>query len=416
MKHYFHNWCKILALCVLLHNQASPSAQTQLQHSVWDELRQQFSLNHELQQPTVQKQIRWLVNHPRYLQKLTQSEPYIYHIISAIKQRHMPGEIALIPMVESAYNPFAYSVAGAAGLWQLMPGTGNDLGLQQDWWYDGRRSIPSSTDAALTYLSYLYQHFNGQWILAFAAYDAGENAVTRIIKRQQHSNFWTLPLPSETQAYVPRILALAEIIQNPERYHIQLPYIPLIPYFEEVEIGSQLDLSRAAKLAEMSYQDLIKLNPGYNRWRTGPYHPYKLLIPVNHVMRFHRNLALLPNQRSVDWSQRQIHASSHLSVLAGRYHATIQLIKMLNQLNNRRIHKGEYVLIPKNTQRHVELKLAHFKQPRFYKTIYIVTRDDSLSSLEKKFHVSSQQIQDWNRLNRHASLHTGQSVIIWKRA
>ena len=128
--------------------------------SVWDELRQQFVLDHALTQPAVQTQLRWLVNHPNYLQKLTQSEPYIYHIVTEIKKRHMPGEIALIPMVESAYDPFAYSGAGAAGLWQLMPGTGTDLGLKQDWWYDARRSIPSSTNAALNYLLYLLYQTN----------------------------------------------------------------------------------------------------------------------------------------------------------------------------------------------------------------------------------------------------------------
>ena len=151
--------------------------------NVWDVLRQQFSLNHEVTQPEVQNQIRWLVAHPSYIQKLArQSEPYIYHIVTEIKKRKLPGELALIPMIESSYDPFAYSGAGAAGLWQLMPGTGTDLGLKQDWWYDGRRSIGPSTNAALTYLAYLHNFFNGDWVLAFAAYDSGEGTMARIIK------------------------------------------------------------------------------------------------------------------------------------------------------------------------------------------------------------------------------------------
>ena len=137
--------------------------------NVWDVLRSQFALNHEVTQPEVQTQLRWLVAHPSYLQKLARSEPYIYHIVTEIKKRRMPGEIALLPMIESAYDPFAYSGAGAAGLWQLMPGTGNNLGLKQDWWFDGRRSIRPSTDAALNYLTYLNKYFNGNWILAIAA-------------------------------------------------------------------------------------------------------------------------------------------------------------------------------------------------------------------------------------------------------
>ena len=145
--------------------------------STWDVLRQQFSLNHQTTQPEVQTQIRWLIAHPSYLNKLAQSEPYMYHILTEIKKRHMPGEVALIPMIESSYDPFAYSGAGAAGLWQLMPGTGTDLGLKQDWWFDARRSIRPATDAALNYLLYLNKFFNGDWVLAFAAYDSGEGTM-----------------------------------------------------------------------------------------------------------------------------------------------------------------------------------------------------------------------------------------------
>nr|WP_232220587.1 transglycosylase SLT domain-containing protein [Legionella tunisiensis] len=268
--------------------------------NVWDVLRNQFALNHEVSQPEVQTQLRWLVSHPSYLQKLAQSEPYIYHIVTEIKKRRMPGEIALLPMIESAYDPFAYSGAGAAGLWQLMPGTGNNLGLKQDWWFDGRRSIRPSTDAALNYLTYLNKYFNGNWILAIAAYDSGEGTVSRAIKnsRQYSRNisFWTLPVPQETKAYVPRLLALAEIIKYPQRYRVTLPDIPHVPYFEEVNIGSQIDLNHAAKLAGISYKDLIKLNPGFNRWTTAPYKPFKLLIPADKVAHFNRNLANVPEE------------------------------------------------------------------------------------------------------------------------
>ena len=282
-----------LVFCSLSNYQ---TAYSQTTPSVWDVLRKQFALSHEVTQPEVQIQLRWLVSHPNYLRKLTQSEPYMYHIITEIKKRHMPGEIALIPMIESSYDPFAYSGAGAAGLWQLMPGTGTDLGLKQDWWFDGRRSIGPATDAALNYLLYLHKFFNGNWILAFAAYDSGEGTMARIIKNSGQSgnniHFWSLPVPTETKAYIPRLLALAEIIQNPQRYHIELPDIPHAPYFEEVNIGSQIDLSHAAKLAGISYQDLIKLNPGFNRWATAPYRPYKLLIPASKVEDFSRNLAI----------------------------------------------------------------------------------------------------------------------------
>lgn len=214
---------------------------------VWDVLRSEFTLNHEVTRPEVQEQIRWLVAHPSYLHKVSrQSEPYIYHILAEIRKRKLPGELALLPMIESAYDPFAYSGAGAAGLWQLMPRTGSDLGLKQDWWFDGRRSIGPSTDAALNYLLYLNKYFSGHWVLAIAAYDSGEGTISRAIKAYSPPgravDFWTLPVPRETKVYVPRFLALAEIIKNPARYRVSLPNIPYLPYFAEVNIGSQIDL------------------------------------------------------------------------------------------------------------------------------------------------------------------------------
>ena len=394
--------------------------------NVWDVLRDQFVLNHEVTQPEVQNQLHWLITHPSYLHKLAQSEPYMYHIITQIKKRHLPGELALIPMIESSYDPFAYSGAGAAGLWQLMPGTGTDLGLKQDWWFDGRRSIGPSTDAALNYLEYLHNFFDGNWILAFAAYDSGEGTMARIIKNSHqtadHVHFWSLPVPTETKAYIPRLLALAEIIQHPNRYHIALPDIPHAPYFEEVNIGSQIDLNHAAKLAGISYRDLIKLNPGFNRWATAPYRPYKLLIPADKVVNFNRNLANLPEEQRVSWTRHQVSAGDNLQIIAQKYHTTVNLIKELNQLKSNSISKGQYVLIPsqqgsvsKHPKEIVESrKILHFQAPKQYKIIHIVERRDSYDSLQKKYGVELSQIKQWNKNTTTTHLRPGQSLIIWK--
>lgn len=394
--------------------------------NTWDVLREQFSLNHQATQPEVQSQIRWLVSHPSYLQKLAQSEPYMYHILTEIKKRHMPGEIALIPMIESAYDPFAYSGAGAAGLWQLMPGTGTDLGLKQDWWFDARRSIQPATDAALNYLLYLNKFFNGDWVLAFAAYDSGEGTMARIIKNSHQTgrniHFWSLPVPNETKAYIPRLLALAEIIQNPKRYKVDLPDIPHAPYFEEVNIGSQIDLSHAAKLAGISYKDLIKLNPGFNHWATAPYRPYKLLIPVDKVEHFNLNLAQFPEDQRVSWTRHQVSAGDNLQLIAKRYHTTSNLIKELNQLKSNSVKKGQYVLIPNTKNTAVVAKGPapkagpHFKQPSQYKTIHIVERSDSYPLLEKKYGVSALQIKLWNKLSSKQALKHGQQLVIWRHS
>lgn len=393
--------------------------------NTWDVLRQQFALNHEVTQPEVQSQLRWLIAHPSYLQKLAQSEPYMYHIITELKKRHMPGEIALIPMIESSYDPFAYSGAGAAGLWQLMPGTGTDLGLKQDWWFDGRRSIRPATDAALNYLVYLNKFFNGNWILAFAAYDSGEGTMARIIKNSGQTtkiHFWSLPVPNETKAYIPRLLALAEIIQNPGRYKVKLPDIPHAPYFEEVNIGTQIDLNHAAKLAGISYHDLIKLNPGYNRWATAPYRPYKLLIPASRVENFNRNLANFPEDQRVSWTRHQVSAGDNLNLIAQRYHTTINLIKELNQLKTNDIEKGQYVIIPssKNTavaaKVSVPVKRPHFTALKQYKIIHIVQKNESYAHIEKKYNISTKQIRSWNKLKTSKPLQRGQQLVIWRRS
>ncbi len=400
--------------------------------NVWDVLRSELSLNHEITQPDVQNQIRWITSHPSYIQNLAKkSEPYIYHIVTEIKKRGMPGELALIPMIESSYNPFAYSGKGAAGLWQLMPGTGTDLGLKQDWWFDGRRSIRPSTDAALNYFSYLHHFFNEDWLLAVAAYDAGEGALGRIIKNSQYTgrkiSFWLLDVPQETKAYIPRLLALAEVIQYPERYRVTLPDIPHLPYFEEVNIGSQIDLNHAAKLAGISYRDLIKLNPGYNRWATAPYRPYKLLIPTGRVEDFNRNLANVPIDARVSWTRHKVSAGDSLVLIAQKYHTTVNLIKELNQLKTTAVQDGQYVLIPSSNNATVvptkilpmqTVKLRpnqsqHFTAAKQYKVIHIVQRNESYEQIQKKYGVTINDIQAWNHLNTQTIL-PGQQLIIWK--
>lgn len=397
---------------------------------VWEVLRHELSMNHDTSRAEVQEQIRWLVAHPSYLHKVCrQSEPYIYHILGEIKKRKLPGELALLPMLESAYDPFAYSGVGAAGLWQLMPRTGSDLGLKQDWWFDGRRGIRSSTDAALNYLVYLNKFFNGNWILAIAAYDSGEGTIARAIKATQQSghtgNYWELPVPRETQIYVPRLLALAEIFKDPHRYKITLPEIPYLPYFEEVNIGSQIDLNHAAKMAGISYKELIKLNPGFNRWTTAPYKPFKLLIPTEKVHQFNLNLAHFPENKRVSWQTHQVKPGDSLDTIAIRYHTTVNLIKQLNQLTTNHIKPNQPLLIPstknapavaKKESAAATIPLEHQRATaRNHRIIHIVQENDTYQKLVTTYGVRSQDIQAWNKLASNQPLHTGQQLVIWKK-
>ncbi|CAM2995183.1 membrane-bound lytic murein transglycosylase D [Legionella steigerwaltii] len=419
---------KVFLFCLLIFFGITNGSLTHAAPDAWDVLRGEFALNHEASRAEVQEQIRWLIAHPGYLHKVCrQSEPYIYHIIDEVKKRRLPGELALLPMIESAFDPFAYSGAGAAGLWQLMPRTGAGLGLKQDWWFDARRSIRSSTDAALSYLIYLNKFFNGNWTLAIAAYDAGEGTIDRAIKATggRSVSFWELSLPKETQIYVPRLLALAEIIRDPGRYKLILPEIPYLPYFEEVSIGSPIDLNHAAKMAGISYKELIKLNPGFNRWTTDPHKPIKLLIPAEKVHQFNLNLANLPEEKRVSWEIHTVKPGDSLDNIAVRYHTTVNLIKQLNQLTTNQIRLNQSILIPstKNTPAVAKAEPAAATMPlehqiaalRNHRVIHIVQENDTYQKLVKTYGVSAQDIQTWNKLASNQPLSTGQQLVIWKK-
>lgn len=426
MKHNFR-----IACCCLFFFLSTPltleAAAYRATPTVWEVLRKQFMLDHNVNRPEVQAQLKWLIKHPDYLKRFAQSEPYMYHILAEIQKRNLPGEIALVPMIESAFDPFAYSGMGAAGLWQIMPETGTDLGLKRDWWVEPRRSIGPSTDAALKYYTYLNKFFNGNWLLAIAAYDSGEGNVARAVRRsgktRKNAHFWSLRLPQETKTYVPRLLALAEIIKHPHRYNIELPNVLYQPYFEEVEIGQQIDLSHAAKLANMSYQALIQLNPGYNRWATAPYAPHKILLPIQQTKQFMRSLSKLPENERQGWSRYKIRSGETLSELAQEYQTTPEMIKRFNHLKSDKLKKNQYVLIPNQNQILRKAKkataTATIPEPSIpekgtYKVIHIVQKRDSFEALEHKYGTPETAVRAWNHLGNEHPLHPGQELLIWK--
>ncbi|MBY0544799.1 MAG: transglycosylase SLT domain-containing protein [Gammaproteobacteria bacterium] len=285
------------------------SASPHIPTNMWTLIASNFSLSHYASAPDVEKQIKWFQANPKYFLKIAnQGQPYIYYIYQQVKKRNLPGELVLLPMIESAYDPFAYSWVGAAGLWQMMPATGANFGLKQDWWYDGRKDIISSTNAALDYLTYLQTFFNGDWPLAIAAYNSGEgtvqNAIDRNAKGGLDTHFESLRLPLETENYVPRLMALAAIINNPSKYGITLPPLYTGQYFSVLSLPHQIDLSVAAKMADIKLSTLYELNPGYSRWATDPKGPYRLLLPISATSQFEAAY-------SSEFSPRKLVASSH---------------------------------------------------------------------------------------------------------
>ena len=238
----------------------------------------------------------------------------------------MPAEIALLPIVESAYDPFAYSHGRAAGLWQFVPATGKRFGLKQDWWYDGRRDILDSTAAALDYLQYLHKRFKGDWLLALAAYNSGEGTVSKAQRKNRKKGkpvgFWDLALPGETRDYVPKLIALKQLVATPSVYGIKLEGVPNRPYFAVVETAAQIDLAVAADLAGLELDKLYRLNPGFNQWATSPDGPHRLLIPVDQADMFRQ--AVADNELDRWLHHLPVRAGDTVFVPAGMVHAILE--------------------------------------------------------------------------------------------
>lgn len=277
------------------------SARLRKQDQIWERLRQNYDINPKnkqiIQNARVQHFVKQYQAGKTTIDNMgTKASPYLYYIMDEIEKRDMPGEIALLPMIESAFEAQANSHAGAAGLWQFMPKTGRHFGLKQDQWYDGRRDVKASTKAALDYLELLHGQFNNDWMLALAAYNAGEGRIQKAIqknkKKGKPTNYWSLDIPNETKQYVPKLLALAEVVGNPEKHKVALPVIENKPYFEAVNPGKALDFNKITKLADIDLKELKRLNPAYRKTQTHPKGPQQLLLPIENVQTFKQNLKI----------------------------------------------------------------------------------------------------------------------------
>ena len=287
----------------------------------WKDLSANFALDLSSTNAKIVAQRNWYASHPEYIRRVVKrAEPYIYYIYQQAKHRNIPAELVLLPIVESAFDPFAYSHGRASGIWQFIPGTGKAYGLKQTWWYDGRRDVKASTDAAFNYLTKLSSQFGGDWLLALAAYNSGGGTVRKAIrynkKRGRPTDFWSLKLPKETQAYVPKLIAISQIFKAPEKYGITLPTIPNTPQVAIAYTDSQIDMAQAATLAGLSTDELYTLNPGFNRWATDPDGPHSLLLPIEKAEAFTVGLAKLPKKERVTWSRYKIKTGDSLISIA----------------------------------------------------------------------------------------------------
>jgi len=394
-------------------------------HNLWTDMRQHLTLVNSLPDqypPILANEIKWFASNPIYLNRLVQNaSPYIYYIYQETQKRNMPAEIALIPMIESAYDPFAFSRTGAVGLWQMMPGTASGFRLTINWWYDGRRDVVASTRAALNYLSYLHDFF-GDWLLAIAAYDSGEGTIQQALDynkaHHRSTSFWDLPLPEETKTYVPKLLALAAIINNPPYYGINLPPIDNQPYFSVIDMGQQIDISSIAKMSDTSVDEIRQLNPGFRRWTTTPNQAYALLIPENKAILFKKNLIETTDVPSVTWVHHIVKSGDNLSALANQYHTSASILKNVNHLQNNIIHINQPLLIPVSAHRPLpvanaqttDISETHLPGPK--QVLHVVQKGETLNSISKQFDIKTQEIMFWNQM-KDKTIYPDQKLLLW---
>ena len=398
--------------------------------TLWTEIRAGFALETGLEHKRTQTELNWFARHPEYMDRvMTRAEPFLHYILQQAKKRNIPTELVLLPIVESAFQPFAYSHGRAAGIWQFIPATGKLYGLKQNWWYDGRRDIYESTQAALNYLENLNKLFKGNWLHALAAYNSGPGNVQKAIRKNKRrgrsTDFWHLKLPLETRTYVPKLLALKEIVSNPDAYDISLRCIPNAPGFKQVDAGSQIDLALAAEVADIDLDTLYRYNPAFNRWSTAPSGPHKLLLPTDAAELFNANIKLLPENERIRWKRHRIKEGETLGHIALKYNTTAKQLRKVNKIRGNRIRAGKHLLIPVASRNHRDYALSAPQRKRATQNRsrgndknrinHIVEFGESFWLIARKYDVSMHRLAKWNGMAIRDKLREGQKLVVWTK-
>ncbi|MDP2227134.1 MAG: LysM peptidoglycan-binding domain-containing protein [Moraxellaceae bacterium] len=394
--------------------------------NLWDRLRNGFKMDLSVDNERIAVQRQWYAQRQDYLDRVAiRAARYLHYTVTEAEKRGIPTELALLPVIESAYDPFAYSHARAAGMWQFIPGTGSIYGLKQNWWYDGRRDVIESTRAAYEFLTSLYQKF-GSWELALASYNAGPGAVQRAINRNAAAglptDFWSLRLPAETMAYVPRFLGMAQLVQSPEAFGVTLRPVLDHPYFREIQTSGQIDLAAAAEIAGISTKELYQLNPGFNRWATDPDGPHRLLVPAALPMDFEADIAQLPAPERVFKEEYVVRKGDTLFAVAQRFKLAPAELRRMNGLKSDRLAVGSTLAIARPRASDDSYVLSHEqrmarqanKACTIKRTHYTVRKGDSLYAIARKHNVSAGSLAAANGLRINSPLRIGQTLKIEK--
>jgi len=408
---------------------AALAAEAERNNNAWYRLQEGMQLT-PVDNARVAAQKKWFIEHPGYMQRVMErARPILPFVLDELESRNLPTELALLPIVESAYQAFAYSHGRASGMWQIIPSTGRYLGLKQNWWYDGRRDIIESTRAAINYLEILAGQFDGDWELALAAYNAGPGKIRSAIrynkKHKRPTDFWNLTqIRKETRDYVPKMFALRDMFAHPERYQLDLVPIGNEVSYEIVELDGQIDLALAADLAGISVNQLYQLNPAFNRWATAPDGPHRLLLPRGKAEQFRQAFAEVPPTERVNWVRHKIKSGETLSHISKKYRTTIPLIKEVNDIRGSNIRAGKYLMVPTATRSLTSYSLS--EQSRIAaiqntsrsgeKQVHIVRPGQSLWSISRNYGVTTKALAKWNGIAPIDTLSVGQKLVVWTSA
>jgi membrane-bound lytic murein transglycosylase D len=376
---------------------------TERADDLWQRIRHGFAMP-ELENGDVRKQMAFYAARPDYLQRiLDRSRIYLYHIVEELEKRNLPTELALLPMVESAFNPMAYSRAHASGLWQFIPGTGRRFELQQNWWYDGRRDVVESTKAALDYLTFLYE-MHGDWHLALASYNWGEGAVARAITKnraaKKPTDYWSLTMPSETRQYIPKLQALKNIVANPGPLGITLDPIPNQPYFTTYTKLRDIDVQLAAKLAEMKVEEFIALNPGFSRPIIRASVTPRIVLPADKVDVFHDNLEKHDAKALVSWKTYHPRRGETFESIAKKAGMTLGQLKEVNGIAPRTRTVPSLLVVPSSPAALETRRLPLMYAPPIpivmRRIFHTVKPGESVTSIARRYSAAAEDMKRWN--------------------
>jgi membrane-bound lytic murein transglycosylase D len=404
---------------------SSGVAQLEPPADLWERIRRGFAMP-TLESDLVRQQEQWYVSRPDYIQRMTErSRKYLFHIVEELERRNMPTELALLPFIESAFNPQAVSSARAAGMWQFMPATGSYFELKQNVFRDDRRDVLASTRAALDYLQKLYGMF-GDWHLALAAYNWGEGNVGRAIARNQKSGLGTsykdLSMPNETRFYVPKLQAVKNIVANPEALRTELPVIENHPYFQTVTITRDIDVELAARLADVSVADFKALNPSMNRPVILAAGTPEILLPWDNAKVFQRNFEAYSEGQYASWTAWSVPVTMTAAEAARRVGMKEADLRTVNTIPPRMLIKaGSVLIVPRSAKMqndvassvadNGQLKLAPEQVTR--RTTIKARKNDTVASVAKRLRLNAAQVAGWNDVGASAGFKAGQQVVVY---